>query len=270
MKTKNQILFLLTILTSVIFSSCTKVINIDLKDSQSLYVIEGEVNSGELVHFVTITKSIKFSDINSFPAVSAAVVVLSDDIGNSEVLSEVSPGKYASTSILGVEGRTYTLSVKIDGKEFVSSSTMPAQINLDTVAFIDIDFKGVSGKIPVPIRQDPAGIKNYYRFDMYVNRFEKNKGWERDSLILVQDDEFSDGLVSQQPLFGSIGSFMPNDSCKVNMMCIDKNVYKYFFSLNLNSPGGSATPANPVSNISGGCLGYFAAQTKQSLTFVVQ
>lgn len=269
MNTKNLFLFLLIILTSVIFSSCTKVINIDLKDSESLYVIEGEVNKGDLVHYVSITKSTKFSDINNFPTVSGAVVVLSDDIGNSEVLSEVSPGKYASISILGVEGRIYTLSVKIEGKEFISSSTMPSQVNFDTMAFIDSDFGGDGGKISIPIRQDPAGINNYYRFDMSVSRFKDNKGWVRDSMILIQDDQFSDGLISQQPLFGSLGSFFTNDTCTVSMMCVDKNVYKYFFSLSLNSPGGAATPANPVSNISGGCLGYFTAQTKQSIKIVV-
>ncbi len=269
MKTNYLFVSIFAIVAVGIFSSCTKVITLDLKNSDPLYVVEGEVNKGELIHSVNITKSVKFSEVNNFPAVSGALVVLSDNAGNSEVLSEVSPGKYSSSSILGVEGRAYTLSVKIEGKEFVATSTVPQQVNLDYLYFLEGGFGGAGEKVPVPIRQDPAGISNFYRFNMSVSRFEENNGWENDSTILIQDDAFSDGLISQQPLFGSLGFFMPNDTCKLTMMCVDKNVYKYFYSLSLNSPNGAATPANPVSNFSGGCLGYFTAQTKQTVTVIV-
>lgn len=251
-------------------SSCTKVINIDLKDSEPKYVVEGEVNKGELNHIITITQTIKFSETNSFPKVSGAIVTLSDNVGNSEILTEISAGKYMSSTILGVEGNTYTLSIKINEKEFISISTMPYQVNLDQMTFIEASFGSDGGKVAIPIRQDPAGIKNYYRFDIAVSRFSKNEGWIRDSSIIIQDDEFSDGVITQQPIFGTIGAFMPNDTCRVSMMCIDENVYKYFYSLSLNSEGGAATPANPISNFSGGCLGYFTAQTKQTFEVVVE
>jgi hypothetical protein len=49
------------------------------------------------------------------------------------------------------------------------------------------------------------------------------------------------------------------------MYCIDKNVYNYFFSLLqvTGNNGGfqSASPDNPITNISGGALGYFSAHT---------
>ena len=269
MKTKSLFVCIFAIAAASIFSSCEKVITLDLKNSDPLYVIEGEVNKGELIHSVIITKSVKFSEVNTFPVVSGALVVLSDNEGNSDVLSEVSPGKYSSSSILGVEGRTYTLSVKINGQEFIATSTIPQQVNLDYLYFLEGGFGGAGEKVPVPIRQDPAGVENFYRFNMSVSRFKDNKGWVNDSTILIQDDAFSDGLISQQPLFGSLGFFVPNDTCKLTMMCVDKNVYKYFYSLSLNSPNGAATPANPVSNFSGGCLGYFTAQTKQTVTVVV-
>ena len=269
MKTNYLFVYIFAIAAGCMFSRCTKVITLDLKNSDSLYVVEGEVNKGELIHSVNITKSVKFSEVNNFPTVSGALVVLSDNEGNSDVLSEVSPGKYSSSSILGVEGRTYTLSVKINGQEFIATSTIPQQVNLDYLYFLEGGFGGAGEKVPVPIRQDPAGVENFYRFNMSVSRFKDNKGWVNDSTILIQDDAFSDGLISQQPLFGSLGFFRSSDTCKVSMMCIDKNVYKYFYSLSLNSPNGAATPANPVSNFTGGCLGYFTAQTKQTLTVVV-
>jgi hypothetical protein len=50
------------------------------------------------------------------------------------------------------------------------------------------------------------------------------------------------------------------------MNCVDKNVYDYFFTLSGvtgNNGFQTATPANPVSNISNGALGYFSAHTTQ-------
>lgn len=252
-------------------SSCTKVIDIDLKDSEPFYVIEGGVNKGELVHTITITKSILFSETNTFPTVSGATVIISDDASpsNSEVLTEIEPGKYVTSNLLGVEGRTYTLTVQIGEKIFTSSSTMPNQVNLDMIYFLDDSFGGAGGKVAIPIRQDPAGVQNNYKFDVEVSRFTNNSGWERDEAIQIQNDDFADGVLTQQPIFGSLGAFYANDTCRFTMTCIDKNVYKYFYSLSLNQQGGAATPANPISNISGGCLGYFTAQTKQVLEVIV-
>ena len=80
---------------------------------------------------------------------------------------------------------------------------MPTQVNLDLLYFIPDSFGGGEGKIAIPIRQDPLGVVNKYKFDISVSRFKENKGYEMDSAIIVHDDQFSDGEISQQPIFGS-------------------------------------------------------------------
>ena len=45
------------------------------------------------------------------------------------------------------------------------------------------------------------------------------------------------------------------DSISCQLMTIDRSVYDYFSSLRAGQGGG----ANPKTNITGGCLGYFAA-----------
>lgn len=264
---RYNILIVLFASISVLFS-CQKVIELDLKDSEPFYVIEGAVNKDSLVHTILLSKSKTFSSNNQFENVSNAVVSISDDLNNVEVLSEVSPGIYRTSNLLGQEGVSYTLSVQVEGNSFTSTSIMPKQVVLDSLIFIPSSFGGEGGKIIVPSRFDPPVVQNNYKFDVSISRFEENEGWVRDSAIMIQDDEFSDGLFTQQPIFGTIGSFLPNDTCRVTMSCIDQNVYKYFFSLDQND-GGSATPANPISNISGGALGYFSAQTKQTIEVVV-
>jgi hypothetical protein len=63
------------------------------------------------------------------------------------------------------------------------------------------------------------------------------------------------------------------DLVQIDMQCIDSAIYKYWYSLNRSATGGgqnSATPANPVTNMTGGALGYFSAHTLESRTLVVQ
>lgn len=269
MKNSLKISFLFAILTLV---SCQKVIDIDLKDSEPVYVIEGEVNEGDSLHAIYITKSVKFGSNNTFPNVSGAIVIIADDLGNSEVLKEEKAGKYVSSEfkIKGMVGRTYSLKVLVNGKTFESTSRIPTKVSLDDILMIDNNFAGNGAKSPVPVRFDPAeGKPNNYLFDLYIKRMKDDKGWVRDSGVLILDDVYSDGVITQQPIFGSIRFFSPGDSIKMTMKCIDRDIYKYFYSLSLNGPNGAATPANPVSNITGGCLGYFSAQTKQTLVKLV-
>ena len=264
---------LLFILVLVSFVSCQKVIELDLKDAETFVVIEGEVNAGDSVHTVLLSKSKNFSTDNIFETISGATIELSDNIGNVEVLNEVSQGRYETANFKAFEGRTYNLKVTYDGKTYTSSSTIPTKVELDSVSFIPDGFSSEGGLIAIPKRFDPADEKNSYRFDVAVkrNKDENNLGWVRDSAILIQNDDFANGVETNQPIFGDLGAYYVGDSCRFTMMCIDENIYKYFYSLTLNGPGGAATPANPVSNIEGEyVLGYFSAQTKQTLTFVVK
>lgn len=264
---------ILFILALVSFVSCQKVIELDLKDAETFVVVEGEVNAGDSVHTVLLSKSKNFSTDNVFETISGATIELSDNIGNIEVLSEVSQGRYETFNFKAFEGRTYNLKVTYNGKTYTSSSTIPNKVELDSVSFIPDGFSSIGGLIAIPKRFDPVDEKNFYRFDVYIKRIkdEDNLGWVRDSAILIQNDDFANGVETNQPIFGNLGSYYVGDSCRFSMMCIDENIYKYFYSLTLNGPGGAATPANPVSNIEGeNVLGYFSAQTKQTLEFVVK
>ena len=168
----NNFQIVALLLSSLLFVSCEKVIDIDMKDSKSTIVIEGEINEGDSLHTIRITKSSLFGGSNTFPNVKGAVVTIYDDQGNSEVLTEVSEGVYSSIQfkIKGIEGRTYSLNVESEGKVYTSSSTIPKRVNLDYILLIDNNFAGNGAKTPVPVRQDPAGIQNNYLFKLYIKR----------------------------------------------------------------------------------------------------
>lgn len=72
----------------------------------------------------------------------------------------------------------------------------------------------------------------------------------------------------QQPLFVNGLELESGDVVEVTMECIAPEVYDYFFSMAQNVDNAS-TPADPVSNIGSGALGYFSAFTSTSRTVVV-
>jgi len=81
--------FIIAILSALSLASCTKVIDVDLNTADPKYVIEGFVTKGEMVHQVKITRTLNFDENIAFPTVDNAIVVISDDAGNSETLTLV-------------------------------------------------------------------------------------------------------------------------------------------------------------------------------------
>lgn len=258
---KSHILFLLPIFILFSFFSCQKVIELDLNDENEKIIIEGIVNKDSTEHYVLVRKTINFDDNSTLPTIDDAVVTISDNFGNSQILTLISPGKYKTTNFIGVEGRTYTLNVSYDGINYISNSTMPNNVEIDSIMLQEFSFGVEPVYFPIPVRLDPFGVKNYYNFNLYKNN-------KRIDGIYLQDDEYSDGVEIMQPVFG--GEYLSKDSLKLEMFCVDQFVYKYFYTLSVNAGGtGGATPANPESNISGGCLGYFSAQTKQVKSIII-
>ena len=240
--------------------SCTKVIDIDLNEEDQKLVIEGTILEGDTTHRVRITKTLNFDESIAYPVVNDAVVTVVDNLGNAGTFTSVGNGWYELTGYTGIPGRTYVLTVVAEGKTYTASSKMPDILNMD---YLDVTYFpfGTDTFINVtPVRLDQAGISNYYSFDIIINDT-LQKG------IYLQDDQFADGNYIMQPLFGP--NFKKLDTVTVRLANIDRPVYDYFNQLATNTNGQGATPANPVSNFSGGCLGYFSARTTDVKTVVI-
>jgi hypothetical protein len=248
-------------------ASCQKVIDIDLNETNAKLIIEGIITDDSAVaQTVRISKSVNFSERNEFPGVSNANVTIIDNLGNSVSLAETSPGVYQTKMIAGVSGRTYSLNVFVEGKNYNATSTMPQKINLDNITIDAGVGPGLpNAKVATPIFTDPLGLGNNYRF-----KLKKNK--EESKSIFILDDLILDGGTNTRALTDPTLEFESGDTATVTMMCVDAAVRLYFFSLNQNGsgPDASAAPANPVSNIKGGSLGYFSAHTIQTKKVIVQ
>jgi hypothetical protein len=264
---KNLLFAFLCILT---VTRCTKIIDIDLNSADPQYVIEGEITNQMRNHQVRITKTLNFNENNHFPAVSNALVTISDDAGNMVALTEMAPGLYETPTMQGFPGRTYTLHIQHDGNTFISVSTMPNLVPLLNVRTEESIF-GSEGPVSnsnkpyfaIPMYQDPAGVKNYYRYIQVING-------APDPDFLVRNDNFSDGKPSVEPVISSGADMFKGDTLDFQMQCIDGGAYNYFFSTSASTGNSETTPSNPVSNIEGGALGYFSACSLSAMRIVVE
>lgn len=249
------------VVTIALLGSCKKVVHVDYHTTAPQVVIEANINDQPGPYTVKISKSKNYNDDNTFPAVSGATVVVTDNNTMFDTLSEVRPGIYKTHTITGTPGHVYKLLVKTEGKQFEAVSTMPYPVKLDSIYTMSLpEFDGA--KIcATPVYTDPAYKGNCYHYVEYVNDTET-----RD--VFAFNDDFLNGQAIEFPLSGD-RKLEKGDKVAIEMQSIDAHVYQYYNTLFASST--SATPANPVSNISGGALGYFSAHTSSlSKTIVVQ
>ncbi|MGI4872984.1 MAG: DUF4249 domain-containing protein [Janthinobacterium lividum] len=249
-------------------TGCEKVISLDLKTSAAQLVFEGNLADDGRPCQVSLSNSTDYSNTNTFAPVTGATVTLADNAGNRETLRETSPGQYVGTSVLGVAGRAYTLSVATGGATYVALSTLPAPVVPFDKLSNQLSPVGKDNIQAVVDYTDPVGQGNGYLFRQYRNGRLNNT-------IFLQNDQFNDGKHVSQPLRtmggnasdpNNLNKLVVGDSLVVEMQNVDTGVYEYFRTLNLiltTNPATATTPANPKSNFSGGVLGYFSAHSKR-------
>lgn len=247
-------------------AACTKVINININDAAPQLVIQGNVTNQAGITTVSISRTINYSQDNVFPTVSGALVTIKDSTtGLTTPLVEVTPGTYQTSTIVGTVGHTYLLNVLVNGTTYKASSTMPSPVTLDSITFQVNSGFGQTLINPMPNFQDPVGLGNSYQFIQSINSKITKK-------IFVFDDRLSDGKYVARQLFNDSAYIQLNDTVQLEMQSIDANVFEYFKQLSGLDPtnGQPTAPTNPVSNISGGALGYFSAHTTQKRRAVVK
>ena len=100
-------LIILSIIAAVIAASCKKDVHLNLQNAAGLLVIEGNINNSPGPYTVYLSKTVTYYDSNLIAPVSGGKIKISDDAGNTDSLTEVSPGTYQTHTILGTVGRTY-------------------------------------------------------------------------------------------------------------------------------------------------------------------
>ena len=278
MKTKRhvllQILFVLACMFYLwLFSGCQQVVSVDLNTANPRIVVEGTIKDqpGPYSVFLSMTGSY-FDTTLVDPPISHAQVVITDDLGNRDTLKEVISGAYQSSKLIGVSGRTYTLTVKADSKEYMATSSMPLKVFIDSLYAVPRhSVGGESGYDIYVVFKDPPELGNYYRINA------------RSSAVIPADSIdgrryrlFTDKLTNGNEMTERIRAgrnVSSGDTITIELCTIDKASYDYYHTLSdiLSSDRSptSLSPANPNSNISGDALGYFAAFTVDTKKIII-
>lgn len=252
-----------------LLSSCEKVIDLDLNSSDPKLVVEGMINSQSDTHFVSLTYTTDYFNPGKIPTVSGAIVIVSDDAGQVDTFSEYEDGLYVSKHLKGIEGRLYSLRILIDNMEYNAESYMHHVRPIDSVLAERITFPGTPPQAPkfylISVYfTDTINVVNHYRLRTYRNGNVIND-------ISLVNDELNDG--EPMTLQNFTADFKKKDTISMELCSIDKKVYTYYSTLadvmNTN-PMSSSAPANPMSNVSNGALGFFAAITSSKKSIVLK
>lgn len=264
--------YIYSLLIAVAFSvsSCEKVIDVDINTSASQIVIEGIITNQNTLQTVKISESVPYTNTNTYPAVTAAQLTVTDDEGRVWTLRERAAGTYTFGPMSGIAGHKYTLKAVVRDVTYNASSTMPSAVKIDSLGIRLITFGGSDRKQVEVHYTDPADQVNQYRWILKINGIQAKQ-------VFADDDQFTNGNAVTNILFyndddNDNNDFKTGDELEVEMQCIDRSIFTYWYTLSQqtqNGPGGGVTPGNPPSNIDHNALGYFSAQTTEKNTVVV-
>lgn len=183
------------VLAAAWLGSCVKPYQPDTKSIGPVIIVEGMITDqpGPYAVNLSYTTDYTFASLNYL--VRNANVIISDNLGNSEVLKEISPGAYqtAPSGIQGVVGRTYKISIRTtDNKQYVSKPELlkasppiqklyyeykyhPYELTNDRINTWDVYLD----------TKDPESKGDYYRW--------KWKNYEAISACYVSENAMDDG-----------------------------------------------------------------------------
>jgi hypothetical protein len=271
---KNIHSYIILGLSTLLLTSCQDVIDIDLRDADRKYVVEGSVVQGVDSVLVRVSRTTSFFETTGPEAITDATVVLTLPDGTERVLDHVSGGYYKAMGIDAQPNATYRLRVSAGGETFTAAAYMPEPVSIDSLTYQPVqNFFGPPPAGPPKFNvflnfQDPQA-RNYYRA-VY-----KRNGNEQNNLGDIQlfDDELTNGNYIEIPIFNQ--EYKLGDTAYVALQTMDAEVYTFLetFQSAASADAGSpfsAAPDNPITNIEGGAVGVFAAYSRTEAEVVVE
>lgn len=252
--------FYIFLLSMVILSSCQQVLDVDLNGTDPKVIIEGLITDTTGPFTVKVTMSADYYNDQTPPPVIGAIVIISDNLGTVDTLTESKPGIYNTHNTKipkGIVNATYILTVKANGQTYTAMSTLPSVSDIDSLKYNyypQKEFGHKKGFYPVGYQKEPQNETNYYMWKFFRNDTLLNQPNE----IWIADDQVVQANVNGLE-FPYV--YQGLDTAKVEFYSLTKEGYNFYLGLQaqLQNDGGffSAPPANAKGNISNGALGFF-------------
>ena len=259
----------LGIAMALLLTACKKEIDFDYNEIEPIVVVEGRVtNEGTMV---MITKSRNVTDSIRGRCQTGAVVTISGG-GVDEVIAYDPVAQCYRSPLTGRVGESYRLTVDFEGHRYEGTATMPAAapiLNAGFLWFTMLDERVVVYELWAT--DSNPDERNYYWFRMdrrsHHPHFEGKQKTEPYRWNVFDNRGTKPGLLYRDIMCMSERVaeedkeedwdriLYEGDSVMCQLMSIDRATYDYFASLR----AGQGNGANPRSNLTGGCLGYFTA-----------
>lgn len=268
---------IIAILFSVVFFSCDVPVKIDLKQTEPKVVIEGLLTNRPGQQYVKVSKTAGFYGTSKGTGLATATVSVTDDAGNDYTFKHDanSLGYYfPETPFVGEIGKTYHLTVLVDGQAYEAEDKLLSVIPIDKLEYkVDEDEQEdpeEGGKFieALIFAKEPQETKDYYLFKFYRN---DSLMFDVDTDVYFSDDELLaeniDGVES--PIYYGIG-----DKAKVEAYSISRSGYIFYSDLQilLNNDGGlfGSPPANCRTNLTNGAVGFFQVSAMNSSEIMIE
>jgi len=135
-----------------LYPTCLDEIDLAAPKSDAILTVSGNIYDAPGPYTVTLQKSARFSSgaDGVFSSVGGGIVKLVNDLGESEILSELPKGQYV-TAIDGMQGqigRTYHLEIQVEGQsyqskpEYLHSVVSPQSVDVELVETSRINDAG--------------------------------------------------------------------------------------------------------------------------------
>ena len=268
---KKKVVYSVSFLYAIasFFIGCKKEIDFDYNEVSPIIVVEGIVTNEGMS--VTITDSRSMLDSIKRKCLQGADVRIVSDKQAEHLVYDAVSDCYRSVK-KGEAGLTYRLTIDYEGHHYEAASTMMESAPIRSAEFL---WQPVLNERLLAYEMwavDPEpDVRNYYWYRMdrhsshpHLSKFSKTEAYRWN---VFDDRGCPPGLIYRDIMCMSERAadedeeenwkniLYEGDTITLQLVTIDQAAFEFFTSLRTGQSGG----ANPRSNITGGCLGYFYA-----------
>jgi len=277
-------ILLFSVILFSLFYSCEKDITVDIPKPDSLIVVEGYIEQGQNPYVVLTKNSPYFETVDSNSLqkliVQNATVSINDGTNDYPLTLSINFNQfpflfYSTNQLFGEIGKTYLLTVKVNGKVLTAKTTIPEPVKIDSLVFkpeAPYDSLGFLWFYFV----DPDTLGNFYRI------FTKVIG--EDSIFVhpyssVADDQVINGQEVEYSTYNppenrfeedqqhnqedDLSFYFKKEQTVILKLCNITAEHYYFWKTveqQINGGGNPfASPATVRTNIKGGGLGIWGS-----------
>jgi len=249
---KNYLLFLSAVVL-LAFSSCQKVIDVNLNEADPQLSIDAVYNAtDENIRVILGLSSNYFSNEESAP-IDAALVTMIDSAGVEVNVPNIGGGTYQLNNYVPIFNSNYTLRIEHDGEVYTATSFLQEVTALSFIStlFVEEDLFGDEGYVAFINFNNDQSKDIFFRVIPFVG---DTLLYEPDDLFLFDNEVTGAGNV-QVPLFTD--RFQIGDTVDIELRSLNETTYNYYNEVSVILSGQSAAPTNPTTNWDNGALGLF-------------